>query len=156
MNRIEAEDLIPAGNLTVVRFSSQNEANGKLAAHAIEGDPRTIWHSSWSRTLAEAPHELVIDLGATYRVRGFRYLSRQDQSWNGAFARAEFYLSARADDFPPDPVLRATFEKQRTAQGTDLAEALTGRYVKVRVLSEVNGNVWGSAAELGVIGVREE
>ncbi|MFT7074642.1 MAG: cytochrome c [Planctomycetota bacterium] len=154
VNRIEAVDLIPPANLSIVRFSSESEGNGKLAKNAIDGDPSTVWHSRWSESKAEPPHDLVIDLGAMYRVRGFRYLTRQDQSWNGSFARTEFYVAATPDGFGDDPVASRTFEKTREAQAVDLKAPTMGRYVRVRVISEVGGNVWGSAAEVGVIGDR--
>ncbi|MCP3914560.1 MAG: sulfatase-like hydrolase/transferase [bacterium] len=153
-NRIEAKDLIPAANLSIVRFSSENDSNGKLAANAVDGDPGTIWHSRWSSDRAGPPHELVIDLGAEYSVRGLRYLARQDTGWNGTFADIELYVSKTVDGFGEQPVGRTTFTKQRTAQALDLEAAVKGRYVKVRVLSEVGGNAWASAAEVGVIGAK--
>ena len=83
-----------------------------------------------------------------------KYLARQDSGWNGAFAETEFYLATTPDGFDEHPISRVTFSKQRTPQAVNLESPVTGRYLRVRVLSEVNGNVWGSAAELAVIGVR--
>jgi hypothetical protein len=137
--------------MKLVRFSSENHANDRRAAYAIDGNPRTLWHSQFSQQLAEHPHELVIDLGAAYNVRGFRYLARQDSGWNGAFADTEFYVSD-SPDAPGQPAAKATFEKLRTPQAADCVEPVCGRYVLVRVLSEVNGNPWASAAEIGVVG----
>ena len=50
------------------------------------------------------------------------------------------------------PVARATFKKARTAQAADCKQPVRGRYVLVRILSEVNGKPWSSAAEIGVVG----
>ena len=138
----------------LVAFSSENSGNGKLAYLAMDGNPRTVWHTSFSQILARHPHELVIDLGASYEVQGFRYLARQDGGWNGAFAETEFYLADTLTDFPAEPSAKATFTKLRTAQPADLAQPVKGRFLKIRILSEVNGGVWGSAAEIGVIGTR--
>ena len=95
--------------------------------------------------------ELVIDVGKVRGIRGFRYLARQDGGWNGAFAKTEFSISDSPDVFS-DPVVQATFKKVRTAQTADCAKPVRGRYVRVRILSEVNGQAWGSAAEIGIIG----
>jgi len=153
VNRIVAHDLIPAAEMKLVRFSSENVANDRRAACAIDGNPRTLWHSQFTGRLATHPHELVIDLGAVYEVRGFRYLARQDSGWNGAFEKAEFCVSDVPNRFGP-PAAKATFKKIRTAQAVDCEKPVRGRYVLVRIHSEVNGNPWASAAEIGVIGVR--
>ena len=153
-NTITAKNLIPAAGMKLVAFSSENSGNGKLAYLAMDGSPRTVWHTSFSQFLARHPHELVIDLGASYEVQGFRYLARQDGGWNGAFAETEFYLADTLTDFPAEPSVKVTFTKSRKAQPADLAQPVKGRFVKIRILSEVNGGVWGSAAEIGVIGTR--
>ena len=139
--------------MKLVKASSENHANDKLAIYAIDGDPHTMWHSQFSTGLAKPPHELIIDLGARYEVSGFRYLARQDDGWNGAFAITEFYLSDSPDKFPKKPVIERTFGKERTSQPTDLEDLAFGRYLKVRVLTEVQGKDWASAADIAVIGV---
>lgn len=152
-NRITAKNLIPAKRMKLVRVSSENVANGKFGVNAIDGKPRSIWHSRWSNDRAEHPHELVIDLGGTYRVTGFRYLARQDNSWNGAFGKTEFAVASSIDGFGA-AAAAATFAKVRTAQAADCKTPVEGRYVRVRVLSEVGGRPFASAAEIGVIGTK--
>lgn len=151
VNNIKAKNLIPFKQMKVHSVSSENTANRKNAFFAIDGDPRTLWHTQFSPTLVEHPHELVIDLGKSYEIEGFRYLARQDGGWNGAFAKTEFYISETADSFG-DPVLTTTFKKLKPAQAADLETPQQGRYVKIRILSEVNDGPWASAAEIGVIG----
>ncbi len=151
VNWIQDKGLIPATEMKLVRFSSENHGNDRRAAYAIDGNPRTVWHSEFSDKLASHPHELVIDLGAVYEIRGFRYLARQDGGWNGAFAETEFFVSESPDDFG-DAVAKAMFQKNRTAQQADCEQPVRGRFVRVLALSEVNGKPWGSAAEIGVIG----
>ncbi len=153
INRIQDKQLIPATEIKLIRFSSENHANDRRAIYAIDGNPRTVWHSQFSGKLASHPHELIIDLGADYTIRGFRYLARQDGGWNGAFAETEFSVSDSPDSFG-EPVLRKTFTKQKTVQAADCDAPMKGRYVRVRILSEVNGKPWASAAEIGVVGTR--
>ncbi len=77
------EGLISNKDFRIVRFSSQS-GNARMAASAIDGDPRTHWHTSFTPQVLQHPHELVIDLGRRRNIRGFRYLARQDGGWNGA------------------------------------------------------------------------
>ena len=151
MKRIKDRNLVPFDKMKLVRFSSENPSNNRKAIFAIDGRPDTIWHSNWSDGLSKHPHELVIDLGATYHVAGFRYLARQDGGWNGAFAKTEFYVGNSPTDFG-SPAAKVTFTKDRKAQSAKCGKPVRGRYLKVRVLSEVNGGAWGSAADIGVIG----
>lgn len=149
-HRLEGKDLLPAAEISVVSFSSQNEANGKLAARAVDGDPTTLWHTRFSDVLARHPHEIVLDLGAVRTVTGLRYLARQDGGWNGAFAETELYLSGDPERFPDEPAATTTFKRQRKGQRLDLPASAAARYLRIRVLSEVNGGPWASAAEIGV------
>ncbi|MFP6678281.1 MAG: sulfatase-like hydrolase/transferase [Pirellulaceae bacterium] len=151
LNRLTEKDLIPAQEMKLVRFSSENFDNDRKAVYAIDGNPRSVWHSQFSSKRAKHPHELVIDLGATYDIRGFRYLARQDNGWNGAFSKTEFSVSDSPDSFG-EPVATTEFKKVRTPQSAVCKQPVRGRYVRVRVLSEVNGKEWGSAAEIGIIG----
>jgi len=150
VNQMPQKGLIPPKQYKLVRASSENRANGKLAKHAFDGDPRTHWHSQFAPELKKHPHELVIDLGGEHTISGFRYLARQDGGWNGAIKDCEFYVSddpARFDKL----AAKATFGKVKKAQEVK-CKPLRGRYVLLRVLSEVNGGPWASVAELGVIG----
>ncbi len=144
------EGLISSAGWEIARSSSESRGNGKLAESAIDGDPRTHWHTQFSGEVAKHPHELVIDLGEQHEVRGFRYLARQDAGWNGAVARCEFYVGNDPDQFG-ESVAKTTFTKRKDAQEVT-CDAVSGRYVLIRILSEVNGGPWASIAELGVIG----
>jgi hypothetical protein len=151
VNGIHHRHLIPAAEMKLLRFSSENDGNERHAMFAIDGNPRTVWHSRFSPTLAKPPHELVIDLGRERPIQGFRYLARQDGGWNGAFAKTRFYVSSDASQFPDMPAAEVTFAKDKRPQKADCTETVTGRYVKITVSSEVNGGPWASAAEIGVI-----
>jgi arylsulfatase A-like enzyme len=144
------EGLIPNTKWKLVRYSSESRVNGKLAQNAIDGDPRTHWHTQFSGQVAQHPHELLIDLGDEYEIRGFRYLARQDAGWNGAIAQCEFSVG-NAPDALGDPVVKATFTKRKESQEAE-CDAVRGRYVQLRILSEVNGGPWASIAELGIVG----
>ena len=133
-----------------MRYSSESAFNGKLARNAIDGDPRTIWHTRWQGEVAKPPHELEIDLGDRATITGFALLVRQDSGWNGAPGRCEFAVADDPDAFG-DPAAAATLRSTRKVQ-TVSCPAVVGRYVRLRVLSEVKGGPWASLAEFGVLG----
>lgn len=145
---LPGKGLIPNNEIQILRFSSQSVGT-RRAASAIDGNPKTHWHTSFSPEILKHPHELVIDLGKRRTVKGFRYLARQDGGWNGALKDVEFYVSLRGE--ASEPVLKTTFKKTKEPQEA-LCEPVSGRYVRLRILSEVNGGPWASISELGIIG----
>lgn len=147
-NKLDKTGLLSNESWKIVRASSEAKGN-RMAKYAIDGDPRTHWHSSFQPEIEKHPHELVIDLGGERTITGFRYLSRQDAGWNGAVARCEFAVGTTADDF--GDAIAKTFRKSKFSQEVECA-ATKGRFVRIRLLSEVNGGPWASIAELGVIG----
>jgi hypothetical protein len=48
--------------------------------------------------------------------------------------------------------VKTTFTKDKKPQAAPCDKPISGRYLKVRILSEVNGKHWGTAADIGVIG----
>ena len=149
-NGIEDKKRVPVDQVKLVRVSSENRTNDRLARYAIDGNPQTLWHTQFSDDLAEPPHSLVIDLGRERTIEGVRYLARQDNAWNGAFSKTTFSVSSSHHQFPV-PVLTKTFEKTRRVQTAIFDRPVKGRYVQIQILSEVNGKAWASAADIGVI-----
>lgn len=150
VNSIPTKGLLDGKKLKIARVSSESGGSQKRAINAIDGDPRTHWHTSFSPEVDKHPHELVIDLGSKRSVSGIRYLARQDGGWNGALAKCEFFVSDSADDFG-ESVSTTTFRKVKTSQEKPW-KAVSGRYVLIRILSEVNAGPWASISELGIIG----
>ncbi|MGZ0171741.1 MAG: discoidin domain-containing protein, partial [Planctomycetales bacterium] len=150
VNSIPTEGLLDRTKLKITRASSESSGNQKRAANAIDGDSRTHWHTSFSPEVDKHPHELVIDLGDERSVSGVRYLARQDGGWNGALAKCEFFVGNTDKEFG-ESVATTTFRKLKTSQEATW-QPVSGRYVLVRILSEVNGGPWASISELGIVG----
>ena len=150
MIQIKHPNLIAPENIKVLKASSENKSNDKLASYAIDGKPNTIWHTQFSNGLKSHPHEIILDLGKPMLIEGFRYLARQEGGWNGAFADTEFTVSNSPELFSSNP-LKITFKKTNLVQSADLKTPISGRYVKIKIISEVNNGPWASAAELGII-----
>ena len=92
VNSIPTEGLLDGKKLKITRVSSESDGNQKQAINALDGDPRTHWHTSFSPEVDKHPHELVIDMGDERSVSGVRYLARQDRGWNCAIAKCEFFI----------------------------------------------------------------
>jgi hypothetical protein len=150
VSSLPQEGLLPNKVWKIVRASSESTGNGKLAINAIDGDPDTLWHTQFQPELARHPHELVIDLGQFAAIRGIRYLPRQDGGWNGTIADCEVSVSESPEAFS-DSAASVTFKKDKSPQEL-IFDPVFGRYLRLRILSEVNGGPWASIAELGVVG----
>ncbi|MEU9256451.1 endo-alpha-N-acetylgalactosaminidase family protein [Streptomyces sp. NPDC048270] len=142
------ELLVPQGQMSVKAVDSQETAgeNGS-AANVLDGDASTIWHTQWYTAAAPMPHEITLDLGASYDVSVLHCLPRQTQS-NGRIADYQVFTSA-------DGVTWGTAAASGTFADTAAQQdaAFTprpARYVKLRATREVAGNPWTSVAELTV------
>jgi len=121
------------------------------AINAFDGNSSTFWVTAWSAANPLPPHEIQLDLGATYALTGFSYMPRQDGGTNGTIGKYEFYVSADGANWGT-LVSTGTFDKTSTVKKVNFT-AKSGRYIKLRALSEINGNPWTSLAELNVFGI---
>lgn len=143
---------IPQTNWTLKYVDSQWVGGPYEAKRAFDGDVNTYWHTKWGPD-DPMPHEIQIDLGATYSISKFRYLPRQDSQVNGTIKNYEFYVSSDGVNWGT-AVSTGTFTNDTSLKEVSFA-AKTGRYIRLRALSEINNNAWSSAAELNVFGVAQ-
>ena len=72
--------------------------NGR-AEHAIDGNPRTLWHTAYSDGEPACPHVLVLDLGDIHQdISGISITARADKAEGNpaqvrVFARPQFFLA---------------------------------------------------------------
>ncbi|TWI67747.1 beta-galactosidase [Pseudoduganella lurida] len=82
-------------SLWTIAFASSEEASKEdgTALNAINGQNTDFWHSGYSRTVAQPPHRLVLDLGAPFDIAGLRYTPRQGpDSVTGRIRRYRVYV----------------------------------------------------------------
>jgi hypothetical protein len=96
------------------------------------------------------PHEIQINLGAQYTISGFRYLPRQGATTNGRISAYQFYASIDGVNWG-NAVASGTFPNTSAEQTVSFA-SMPARFVRLRALSEVKGNLITSMAELNVLG----
>ena len=136
--------------LMVVKVDSEETVgeDGK-GANAVDGNPNTFWHTQWQDANPECPHEILIKLTPPAMIKGFTYLPRQDDSDHGTIRDYEFYVSDDGVDFG-QPVQKGSFENSKDKK-TVTFEPRECQFIKLKALSEVNGEAWTSAAEISVI-----
>ena len=148
-----AANPIPRTGWSLVYADSQELVGENGAAvNAFDGNASSFWHTQWYQGNPPPPNEIQINLGAAYSISGFRYLPRQDADINGTIAQYEFYVSATGPPFNWVRVANGTFATSKTEKEVAFA-SVTGQYVRLRALSEVNGKAWTAAAEINVLGL---
>ncbi len=137
------------GTWRVVSATSEQSDEGP-AKNAIDNNPDTYWHTRYDPNPTKVPHEIVIDLGNTQTMNGFSYLARQDGGVNGRVKDFELYVSDDLNQWGA-PAIKGTLQNTMDEQKLLFPKPAKGRYLKFVALSEVNGNIWTSIAELGIL-----
>jgi hypothetical protein len=117
-------------------------------ANLFDGNPETFWHTAYSSGEPKHPHEVVIDLGASQELAGLEATARPGNP-NGRIARYEFFVSSDGKSWG-SPVATGTIANADTRQVVRFSP-VSGRFVKLVALSEVNGKPWASLAELNLL-----
>jgi len=144
--------VIPHTALRIVSVDSETLVGDGAADSAIDGRPETLWQTAGGPRASRHPHELVIDLGGEYMVRGFRYLPRQDGKTDGMVGRYGFYVRQDGEDWG-EAVTTGSFSRDITEQQVTFPEK-AGSFVRFVAHSEINGKPSTSMAEINVLAVR--
>ena len=126
---------------------------GNEAKYAIDGNTSTFWHTAWGSNEPKHPHTIVIDMATNYNVTAITYLSRQDGNQNGMVKAYEIYLSTDGQTW--GSAATGNFKNTTALQTAKLKKTTTARYIKFVAKSEINGNAWTSAAEIGIEATNE-
>jgi beta-galactosidase len=77
---------------TIAYASSEEKAfEDGSALNAIDGQTANAWISTWSEGAADHPHRLIVDLGATTRIAGFRVTPRAGADLAGRIRNFRVY-----------------------------------------------------------------
>jgi beta-galactosidase len=57
--------------------SEERASEDGSAENAIDGQTANYWHTQWSEAQPDHPHQLILDLGKSQVIFGFRYVPRQ-------------------------------------------------------------------------------
>lgn len=133
-----------------LKYVDSEDAADYPAIAAFDGDPDTFWHTRWKSGTTPPPHEIQINLGKLCTLHGFRYLPRQDGFQVGNIGQYEFLTSLDGTNWG-SPVATGTFPNTMEEKEV-LFAATNARYIKLRSLTEANGDMHTAVAELDVLG----
>lgn len=145
-------DLCPA-KWEVLDVSSEQADNNEEGYRAIDGDPRTNWITRWRPDAPLHPHFITVDLGEVLNLKGFTYTPRGDADFNGTIKTYQFFVSTDGTSWG-EPVSEGEFDNivnDPTKKYVHFEKSIEARFIKLVALSEIRGNPWASAAEIGVI-----
>jgi alpha-L-fucosidase len=123
-----------------------------VAANAIDGNAKTLWHTHGPEGEKAPPQEIVLDLGAARSFKGFTYLPRSDGTTRGMVDRYELYVSDDPGSWS-QPVAAGEFGNIKAnpiRQVVPFGRTVTARYVRFVALHSADGN-HVTVAELGLL-----
>ena len=129
--------------------SVDSDHSGNEARLAFDGKNDTFWHTEYWGSEPTCPHTIVIDMVKIYKVTAMTYLARQDGNQNGMVKAYEVYLSTDGQTWG-QAAASGEFKNTTAVQTATLKTPVAARYLKFVAKSEINGNPWTSAAEIGI------
>jgi hypothetical protein len=133
-----------------LKYVDSQEVFDAAAILAFDGDPGTFWRTQWrSGSVPALPHEIQINLGSVQSIAGFQYLPRQDNPTVGTVQKYEFYVSLDGSNWG-SPVAKGIFSNSKSEKVVTFSSK-SGKFIRFRALSEVNGTSDTCVAELNVL-----
>lgn len=130
-----------------VIFASAQEP-GNEASRLVDGDPSTIWHSTYGVTVALYPHWVDFDCGEVKNIKGFTYLPRQDGA-NGDIK--DWRIEVSNDNKTWTKVQEGSFANNKQEKKVMFAAPVKARYLRFTGLSSQNGADFAGGAEFGIL-----
>ena len=154
----EIESLsVPAeagGQHGVRRITADSEQADYEATNAIDGDPQSMWHSSWEEPVPGYPHYLIVEFEEPEALAGFTALPRQDGNHNGWIKDYLLYVSSDGREWG-QAVAQGIFSEDAQLKTIKFAAPITAKFVKLVASSGYVNGPWASLAEFHLIKINE-
>lgn len=138
---------LPKDGMSIASVDSEEtEGEDGAAANLLDGDPSTFWHTEWLNQEAPYPHQVTVDLGATYQLDGLLHTGRPGAEPNGRIKEYEVLLSADGTTWGA-PVASGSLTASAGAQRIAFPSA-EAQYVRFVAKSSHNGAAFAAIAEL--------
>ncbi|MBP3302103.1 MAG: discoidin domain-containing protein [Opitutales bacterium] len=135
---------------TQVVYASSENSGSEAAANLTDGDPSTMWHTAYSVTQADYPHEIDFDIGEVKKIKGVSYLPRQDGGLNGDVKGYEIYVSNDGKTWGK-ALAKGDFSNDKAEKRVLFASPVDARYIRFRAMSSQTGTIYGAGAEFSVL-----
>ena len=132
----------------ILKYVDSEQTPDSPGIAAFDGDLGKSWQTR-SSTGSALPHEIQIDLGSIQKISGFQYLPRQDLSTVGNIGDYEFYVSLDGENWG-SPAATGQFPNSSAEVEVNFT-ARSGKFVRLRALTEINGGTTTCIAELNVL-----
>ncbi len=146
--RLALDKMVPVRKLDRSRMKvvavDSTESDEGDAAHVLDGDPATYWHTRYSGSEPKHPHSLTVDLGGERALIGLDLTPRSGNQ-NGQIAKYEVYALENGKE---SLISSGTLPKTTTVQRIMFSAPVKCQQIRVVALSEINGEPWTSLAEL--------
>ena len=131
--------------LTATASSEETAGENAPASNAVDGNPRTFWHSKWSGAAAQPPHWIDVALPKAQEVSGLTYMPRSD-SKNGALKAYRVEVKTADGDY--QTVAEGRVDKVNTAQTIMFEPIKNATNVRLHYLESEGG--FATAGEIKV------
>jgi beta-galactosidase len=86
---------IPRSKWKIIYADSEEVMVGNYSAEKIfDQQESTIWTTSKAGEKITYPHQLVVDMGENYKIKGFKFLPRTDKNTSGTIKTYNFYIKS--------------------------------------------------------------
>lgn len=86
---------IPRSKWKIVYADSEEVSVGNYSAEKIfDQQESTFWSTAWTVSKTPHPHQVVVNMEDTVKIKGFRYLPRTDKSTNGNVKTYRFFIKS--------------------------------------------------------------
>jgi beta-galactosidase len=134
----------------VVFASSQENSGNNRASNLTDGNPSTIWHTMYSKTVAKYPHWVDFDCGAMRTIKGFTYLPRQDGGNNGDIK--EYTIQTSQDGKKWSQIIaKGRFSRDKKEKRIIFSKPVVTRFIRFTALSSQNGQDYAGGAEFSLL-----
>jgi beta-galactosidase len=81
LDLLDADGNAISHNGWTIAFVDSEERTGEdgSAENAIDGQTANLWHTEWQNASPGHPHRLILNLGKSQTISGFRYVPRQSE-----------------------------------------------------------------------------
>jgi len=88
----ESGNSLPRSKWKVIYADSEEViSENNSATRACDNQESTFWSTKYASAKPAHPHQIVIDMGETVKIKGFRHLPRTDNSETGMIKAYKFY-----------------------------------------------------------------
>jgi hypothetical protein len=139
-------DLFVKKESDIASVQADSEEPGYPAKNAVDGDPKTIWHTPYQGNVPKFPHELRIQFSGAVKLAGLRYLPRQDMA-NGFVADYEVCVGKDGKNWD-HPVASGTFKPGQAAREIRFDKPVHAKWLRFVAKTGQGSDAFAAVAEI--------